>query len=227
MHTELVQVLLVLICSLIFGYYAHQSLTEYLSYKTVSKQAKEKQEEQMMPQICLSSPTLAEERLQKLGITFEEYTKEGIWTSSHPNYSTASENEIKRIVFPHLTDMLNSLKVRSRIGKNSDKYEKAEYKSEELLNGTDIKVVTLDYYSYFSIYCFSFPNSSFPFGIQKVYFDMKQRLGDVYVVAPGNFYTFDRKRNHMKILAGQNYEYQVRCEVWVQGFKKQKQKAGL
>ena len=78
MQTKLVQALLTAICSLIFGYYAYQSLVDYLSYNTVSKQNKERQEEQLMPQICISSPSLAEERLRKLGITRKEYTKEGI-----------------------------------------------------------------------------------------------------------------------------------------------------
>ena len=161
-----------------------------------------------MPQICISSPALAEQRLQKLGMTREEYAWEGIWTSSNTNYSTASENEIKRMVFPDLTDILNSVKVKSRIGKYSDAYKKTKYTSEEILNRTDIKVVTLDYYHYFTIYCLSFPNSSFPFGIDKVYFSMKQE-SEVFVVAPGNFYSLDKKRNFMNILVGQNYEYQV------------------
>ena len=209
MHIQIVQVLLMLICSLIFGYYTYQSLKDYLSYKTVSKQNKERQEDQLMPQICLSSPSLAEERLAILGMTRDEYTKEGIWTSSHANYSTASVDEIKRMVFPDLTDMLNKIKVRSRIGKDSDTYKQTVYKSVEILNGTDIKVEKLDYYYNFAIYCLTFPSTSFPFGVEKVYFSMKWQ-SEVFVVAPGNLFSFDRKRNFMNILAGQNYEYQVR-----------------
>ena len=53
-------------------------------------------------------------------MTRNEYTKEGIWTSSHANFSTASVDEIKSMVFPDLTDMLNDVNVRSRIGKDSD-----------------------------------------------------------------------------------------------------------
>ena len=108
------------------------------------------------------------------------------------------------MVFLDLTDMQNKVKIKSRIGKDTDKYEVAEYKPEEIWKGTDIKVVQLDYYHFFAIYCFSFPNST-----QKVYFSMKQKVSEVVVVAPGNFYSFERKRNHMNILAGQNYEYQV------------------
>ena len=208
MPAKIVQALLVLICSLIFGYYAYQSLSDYLSYNTVSSQNKERQEDQLMPQICLSSPSLAEERLQKLGITFKEYIKGGIWTSRLSNYSTARVDEIKRMVFPNLTDLLYNVKVRSRIGKDNDKYEESEYNSEEILNGTNVKLVAIDYYYNFAIFCLSFPNSSFPFGIEKVYFDIKQK-SEVFVIAPGNFYSFDRKRNFMNILADRNYEYQV------------------
>ena len=167
MHTKLVQVLLMVICSLIFGYYAFQSLVDYLSYNTVSKQNRVRQEEQLMPQICISSPSLAEERLLRLGITFKEYTKEGIWTSSLTNFSTASEEEIKRMVFPNLTDLVNTVKVKSRIGKYSDVYTRTTYKSEEILNGTDVKFVKLDYYHYLTIYCLSFPSTSFPFGSRR------------------------------------------------------------
>ena len=207
MDTKLVQVFLAAICTVIFGYYAHESLVDYLSYKTVSKQNRERQEDQLMPQICFSSPSLAEERLQKLGMTLKEYRK-GIWRSSHANYSTASEDEIKQMVFPDLTDMLNTVKVDSRINKHSDTYKSTNYKSEEILNGTDIRVVKLDYYHYLTIYCLSFPSLSFPFGVEKVYFSMKREC-KVFVVSPGNFFSFDRKRNHMNILADQNYKYQV------------------
>ena len=201
MDIKLVQALLAAICSLIFGYYAHESLVDYLSYKTVSKQNRERQEDQLIPQICFSSPSLAEERLQKLGMKLKEYRK-GIWTSSHAKYSTASEDEIKRMVFPDLTDMLNQVKVDSRINKHSDIYKSTKYKSEDILNGTDIRVVKLDYYHYLTIYCLSFPSLSFPFGVEKVYFSMKREC-KVFVVSPGNFFSFDRKRNHMNILADQ------------------------
>ena len=208
MLTKLVQVLLTIICSIIFAYYAHQSVMEYLSYKTVSKQNRERQEDQLMPQICVSSPSLAMERLQKLGLTGSKYTEEGIWRSNHQNYSTASEDEIKRMVFPNLTDILHNIEVDSRSGKYSDQYIITEYRTDQILNGADVKIVKLDYYAYFSIFCLSFPSSSFPFGVEKIRISIK-RKSEVFVVAPGNFYSFERKRNLFRILAGQNYLYQV------------------
>ena len=75
MHAKLVQVVLSAICFLIFGYYTYQSLKDYMSYKTVSRQHKERQEDQLTPQICFTSPALAQEKLQKLGITRNAYTK--------------------------------------------------------------------------------------------------------------------------------------------------------
>ena len=87
-------------------------------------------------------------------------------------------------------------------------YDITDYKSEEIVNGTNIRLVKLDYYYLLNVYCLGFPNSSFPFGVEKVLFDMKTQC-NVYVVSPGNFFSFDRKRNRMNILADNNYEYQV------------------
>ena len=138
--------------------------------------------------------------------------KRRVWTSSLTNYSTAGENEIKTLVFPDLTDILYNVTLRKRVGKDSDKYQLVVYKSQDILNGTDIQVRRLEYYWHFSIFCVSFPNSSFPFGIEWVYFSMKHK-SQVQIVSPGNFYSFERKRNRMTIYANQNYQYQV---VWIQ-----------
>ena len=68
MHTKIVQRFLSVICICIFGYYAYQSLTDYLSYNTVSKHSKERQEEQLMPQIYFSSPYVAERGFRNWGL---------------------------------------------------------------------------------------------------------------------------------------------------------------
>ena len=208
MHIKILQTIFTFVCIIIFGYFSYQSLSEYFAYKTVSKQNLDRQESQLMPRICFSSRALAEKKLRKLGISLDEYTYEGIWTSNLVNYSTTREYEIKQLVFPHLTDILCKVKIKSRINNDSDKYKTTYYKSTELLNQTDIQVVQLGYYYDFSIFCFGFPKSSFPFGIEKVYFSMKHDC-EVHVVAPGNFYTFERKRNFMHILSSHNYLYQV------------------
>ena len=85
------------------------------------------------------------------------------------------------MVFPDLTDLLNTVEVKSRIGKYSDVYTRKTYKSEEILILTDVKFVKLDYYHYLTIYCLSFPSTSFPFGIEKVFFSMKRKC-KVFVV---------------------------------------------
>ena len=207
MHIKILQTIFTFVCIIIFGYFSYQSLSEYFAYKTVSKQNLDRQEFQLMPRICFSSRALAEKKLRRLGISLKEYTQ-GIWTSNFVNYSTASQYEIKQMVFPDLTDILCNVKIKSRINNDSDKYKTTNYKSTEILNQTDIQVEQLGYYYDFSIFCFGFPKSSFPFGIEKVYFSMKHDC-EVDVVAPGNFYTFERKRNFMHILSSHNYLYQV------------------
>ena len=66
----------------------------------------------------------------------------------------------------------------------------------------------LDYIDYYAIYCFHFSLASFPFGIEKVYLHVKEK-SKVFVVSPGNFYTFERKWNQMTVLPDLKYDYQV------------------
>lgn len=161
-----------------------------------------------MPQICLASPDLAHKRLHQLGLTAKEYEDEGIWTSSHANYSELDENQVKRIISPELNDTLLKLKVRSRLNEDSDRYRTEEFTSEQVLKGTKVEVVESDYKSSNAIFCFKFLLASFPFGIEKAFLYVKQE-SKVFIVSPGNFFTFERKRNMMVILPTHNYDYQV------------------
>ena len=120
MHIKILQTIFTFVCIIIFGYFSYQSLSEYFAYKTVSKQNLDRQESQLKPRICFSSRALAEKKLRKLGISLDEYTQ-GIWTSNSVNYSTAREYEIKKMVFPDLTDILCKVKIKSRINNDSDK----------------------------------------------------------------------------------------------------------
>ena len=225
------KLLLVSICGLIFGYYAFKSVAGYLSYKTISQHSRERQERQPLPQICLSSDQ-THQRLDQLGMSHKEYEYEGIWTSSDGNYSTLSENQVKRIISPDLNDLLLKIKVRSRINDDSDRYEEEVFTSEEILNGTKVKILELDSVEYFAIFCFHFSQASFPFGIEKVYLHVNsyqyqyhisifnhiekvylhvKEKSKVFVVSPGNFYTFERKRNQMSVIPELKYDYQVFC----------------
>ena len=161
-----------------------------------------------MPQICLAAPDLAHKRLHQLGLTAEEYEVEGMWTSSHANYSELDEYQVKRIISPQLNDTLLKIKGRSRINDDSDRYKIQEFTSEKVLNGREVEVVELDYRGYYAIFCFKFFPTSFPFGIEKVLLYVKQK-SKVFIVSPGNFYTFERKRNQMIILPTHDYDYQV------------------
>ena len=163
-------------------------------------------------------------------MSHKEYEYEGIWTSSDGNYSTLSEHQVKRIISPDLNDLLLKIKVRSRINGDSDRYEEEVFTSEEILNGTKVKILELDSVEYFAIFCFHFSPTSFPFGIEKVYLHVNfyqyhisiliyiekvylhvKEKSKVFVVSPGNFYTFERKRNQMSVIPELKYDYQVFC----------------
>ena len=143
-----------------------------------------------------------------MGLTAKEYEGEGMWRSSHANYSELDEYQVKRIVSPDLNDTLLKMKVRGRINEDSDRYKTETFTSDQLLNGTKVEFVELDYYYYYAIFCFKFLPSSFPFGIEKVYLYVKQK-SKVFLVSPGNFFSFERKRNQMVVLPTHSYDYQV------------------
>ena len=166
------------------------------------------QESQPMPQICIASSDLAHQRLEQMGLTAKEYEAEGIWRSSHANFSELDEYQVKRIISPVLNDTLLKIKVRSRINEESDRYKSDVFTSDQVLKGTEVEVVELDYNNYYAIFCFKFLPTFFPFGIEKVYLYVKQK-SKVFIVSPGNFFTFERKRNQMAILPTHNYDYQV------------------
>ena len=161
-----------------------------------------------MPQICIASPDLAHQRLQQVGLTAKEYEAKGIWRSSHANFSELDEYQVKRFVSPELTDTLLKIKVRSRINEESDRYKSDVFTPDQVLKGTEVEIVELDYTNYYAIFCFKFLPAYFPFGIEKVYLYVKQK-SKVFIVSPGNFFTFERKRNQISILPIYKYDYQV------------------
>ena len=143
-----------------------------------------------------------------MGLTAKEYEDRGIWRSSRANYSELDEDQVKRIVSPELNDTLAKIEVRSRVSEDSDRYKTDVFASEQVSKGTEVEVVELDYKNYYAIFCFKFLPAFFPFGIEKVFLYVKQR-SKVFIVSPGNFFTFERKRNQMVILPTHNYDYQV------------------
>ena len=183
-----------------------------MAYHTVSQQSQQRQEDWPVPWLCLSSKSLPESKLAKLGITVDQYVEEGRWITKLPNYSHLTEHEVHQLVSKKRSDILTKLTVKRRIERNRDAPIKESYTPDEIINSSRISLMHLDYDKNFGIFCFDFLVTAFPFGIEKLYFYTKSKL-KVYTVAPGNLYTFERKRNSFTIEDGFKFNFQVRFKI--------------
>ena len=162
-----------------------------------------------MPRVCLSAPDLAESRLDQFGISEDDYEEQGTWTSKMANYSHLTENEILKLIETKLSDVVTKVKTKKRVNPKSDKYVDESFKLDQISGGTDINLLNFGYYDYLGgIICFDFLLISFPYGIERLTFYTKNDL-KVFLVAPGNFYTFERKRNVLDTRKDFTYRYQV------------------
>ena len=74
-----------------------------------------------------------------------------------------------------------------------------------------------DYYQYLKCYCLSFPDSSYPHGIQEVSLSPFLNTDIIsFLVAPENFYDFSRKLNKLEFQYGFGFEYIVRYDIHYQ-----------
>ena len=94
---------------------------------------------------------------------------------------------------------------------DNDNYDKITI-FEKLDNGSSshhLELTSCDYYYSLQCFCINLSSSGLRSrAIQKLYVHMKTSA-HVAVVAPGNFYGYERKRNEMYIEVGYTYRYQV------------------
>ena len=147
-----------------------------------------------------------------LGLTARGYRSKGLWQS---NRSEMTEEEIYGRLSTKFEDIVDKLVV-DVLHKDNDNYDKITIfpnGSTDSLNVDEKdrvkpELTRCDYY--YSLQCFCINLSSRPKAraVQKLYVYMKKNA-HVAVVAPGNYYGYERKRNEMYIEVGYSYRYQV------------------
>ena len=197
-----------LFCMLLFCYNAWRCVDHYLLYETVTKSSQEGQELHQFPMICLGPETLAEERTRKLNMTPKEY-QDGKWRTER-----MGEQEVYNNLSLHLKDFVKKVRINKTKMKYSGKYEEVRIASEDL-KMFGVQLSSSDYYWELKRTCIQFPYELFPFGIQDVYFYMKNEVNLRFtVVPPGNGQ--DRKSNELiygKGLAEFSVEHTLRYSL--------------
>ena len=196
-------------CFLIFSKEAYETISRFLKYETVTHNSKERQELYLMPQICLSAPQLGEQRLQRLGIEQQNYTRRGAWVNRAN--SSLNEDQVLQRTLTKLSDIGNDtlLKIYRRISPNKDQYVKDTLTYKDIIDGSKIIILSLDYYDTLGgILCFDLADGAFPYGIERLYVYTQHDL-KFFIISPGNFYSSERKKNVLYTQKSSTYRYQV------------------
>ena len=135
------------------------------------------------------------------------YRSRGHWQS---NNSDLTEEQIYDRLSTRFEDIVERLGV-DVLHRDNDNYDKITI-FEKLDNGSSshhLELTSCDYYYSLQCFCINLSSSGLKSrAIQKLYVHMKTNA-HVAVVAPGNFYGYERKRNEMYIEVGYTYRYQV------------------
>ena len=181
----------------------------------MSQEKYERQETQPPPLVCVASPYYGEERLEEIEIDSKQYQKNGSWTTK---LNTDNEETVYDFISPKLSDILEKVSVRRRTDYLTDNYENIEFLPDELdeeLGPEGMKILRMDYYDEFKIYCLNISSKLQGFGVETVYLFSKNIKYNMVIIEPGNFYSFARKRNLVKVQPKREYHIQVYHDLHV------------
>ena len=193
-------------CFLLFMYKACECIKQYMRYETVTKNSEERQENYPLPQVCISQADISEESLQRFGITARDYRHKGLWTD---NRSGLSEEQIYDQLSTKFQDIVERI-VLDVLHKDNDNYDQITI-FQKFPNGSQFENLSLtscDYYYSLKCFCINLPSQLKSRAIQKLTVHMNKNA-HIAIVAPGNFYGYERKRNEMYTEVGFIYRYQV------------------
>ena len=148
---------------------------------------------------------MAKTKLETFGLKWKAYTERGVWA---PMSNTTPEL-VYQLVAPNFTDLVWKIEIQKSL-RNTDKYEQVVISSEESAAKMKEKGLLFersDYFSALKVFCLKF---SYEFGLQAVkIFGRKKTQISVFLVPPGSFFNYDRKRNQIDAKTYFNYKYQV------------------
>ena len=191
---------------LLFMYKACECIKQHTRFETVTRTSEDSQEKYPLPQICVSQAEISNQVLQSLNITSKGYRSQGIWQSTKNNFT---EEEIYERLSTKFEDIIEKLVV-DVLHEDNDNYDKITI-FEQFPNGSnsiDLELTSCDYYYSLQCFCINLSSQLKTRAIQKLYIFMKKNA-HVAVVAPGNYYGYERKRNEMYTELGYSYRYQV------------------
>ena len=202
-HVGKVKWTITFFCFLLFMYKACECISQYMQLETVTKNSEERQEKYPLPQVCVSQAEIPEEALERLNLSSYNYRYKGDWAS---NVTDMTEEEIYMKLSTKFEDIVEKLVV-DVLHKDNDNYDKITiFEKGRVIKELDF--TNCDYYYSLQCFCINLPVSLKAHAIQKLYVYMKKNA-HIAIVAPGNYYGYERKRNEIYTEVGYSYRYQV------------------
>ena len=130
-------------------------------------------------------------------MTPEDYQEGGIWRTVQMN-----EEEVFKNLSFGFASLVKNIRINKTKKKNSDAYEKVDIETEDL-ERSGVTIIQSDYYFELRRHCVKFSKKMFPYGIQRIIFNMEQTITTKFFVAsPGNVFGQDRKSNEFSYGGG-------------------------
>ena len=141
--------------------------------------------------------------ISSLGLTSEGYRKEGKWKGNVPEHDEKSTVDK---VYKSLGDLIESGGFETAVDEYLDQYEFINF-------GPNQSIITrCDYYSRLKCYCVRSKPELFKVGVQEILMKFKKNVV-ISAVAPGNFYSRERKQARIRIEQGYKYEYFLQHKI--------------
>ena len=188
-----------LVCTIIFTYKTFECIDAYFHQKPMTRSFHEKQDLNPLPSICITPSIISKKKISLHNLTLNGYQKEGKWKS---NMSTFDEEKTYNAVSASFEDLVEKITIDKGINDLSDAYE-----TNTLRNIKDgLLLERCDYYYKLKCFCINFAPNLTSHGIQhlKLYLKMDSTVS---IVAPRNYFSFDRKLSTLEFAKGFSYQY--------------------
>ena len=194
---KILKFLFICACIIIFLYETQEGIRWYLEFETLTSTFKEKQNQHPLPWICVEAHEAPDSDFAVLNLTSDGYRKQGQWKN---NLNELDEESSYNMVSKRFEDLFESGTIEAAADDSSDSYE------THRLTSRNVNTTRCDFYSRLKCYCISFPQFYRQREVQEMKLNFRSNVV-VSVVAPGNFYSRERKQSRIRVEKGYKYDY--------------------
>ena len=200
---QILKYVFIFTCIGLFLFESKDCISQFMKYETLTKTTQEKQENYPLPWICIEASSIPEHDFSKLGLSSLGYRQEGKWIG---NSSLHDAESVFNAVSDSFEDLVESVGIEMAVNEHSDRYLSVSLSMKQLI------VNQCDYYSRLKCYCVHLNSEFTKNGVQEIWIKFKKNVV-VSAIAPGNFYSRERKQARIRVEQGYKYEYFLQHKI--------------